>query len=317
MSDTFNPLHYLDLKYLNEKPQEKSNFNLNDFIINRKKIFIDFKFIIIKNKDILYSDFPVTIDLNKQFIFNEVSNIFLISIHENDFINENNFCIENNSIFIHEDISLQTSKSKTYYIVNKCKEFYHFDNHQNNQFFYNKITFDINNSLTSYFLTMNNNQKQKNEIIYNLNDDAIINHFSFVDIQKGQLQDDSIEVLHNNKSSSFISYDSINKGKISSQLNSVIFKDSINCSTKQKIQHFVLDKNAITNSKPNLIIKNPNVIASHGNSIGGFNSDDLFYLKLKGLTQEQSEIILSKSKFDYFFESSPILNQIKLMKGLL
>ena len=158
---------------------------------------------------------------------------------------------------------------------------------------------------------MKNKQKNKNEIIYNLSVDSNLIHHTFSDIQESQLSDDSIEVIHVKNSTSKINYESLNRGKVSSQINSVISKNSTGSSTEQNLKHIAMTHTAITNSKPNLMISNSDVIASHGNSIGSFSFNDLFYLQQRGLTHTQCLTVLSESKLNEFISKTSSYHEIK------
>jgi Fe-S cluster assembly protein SufD len=63
-----------------------------------------------------------------------------------------------------------------------------------------------------------------------------------------------------------------------------------------------LSNTAIINAKPNLMISNPNTIASHGNSIGNIDASTLFYLRQKGLNKDQAIAIIITSLKNQFFE---------------
>jgi len=323
MSDKFNPLHYLDKRLLEEPIQEKRVFDWKTHLLKRKKEFFDFKFIVINHNNILHNELLIQIQSNEQrtqFKIPEqpnVKNIFLLKIHDAEKELKEFFYLPNNSIIVHEDISIQKSKQDLNVICNKENEYYYLTNHLSPQLFFNKIEFKVADKLKCFFITLNNNQKHKNQITHYLNPHSVLVHKNFSDIQKEQLQDDSIEVIHSKYSNSDIFYESLNRGKISTQINSIINRTSIKCSTKQSIKHIVLDKFAITNSKPNLIIENNNVDASHGNSIGYFNSEDIFYLSQRGFTKEQIYSVLSDSKLIEFISNTSINKQLYFyIKGL-
>ena len=63
-----------------------------------------------------------------------------------------------------------------------------------------------------------------------------------------------------------------------------------------------LSNTAIINAKPNLMISNPNTIASHGNSIGNIDASTLFYLRQKGLNKDQAIALIITSLKNQFFD---------------
>ncbi len=289
MGDIFNPNHYLDLNSLKEDLTDSFSINLNELYLSRKNNFSIFKFILIDDTTINFSELT---NFNGEII-NE--NIYIIRTNSK---NENlNIKILGKSNLIIEDIAIKNIPSSLTIQSNGDNSFYYFTNYELKNIFYNTINIEVFGNLQSLFITKPQLKKHKNKITYTLKENSSLIHNSFTENTNGQTQDDSIEVLHSKEAKSKINYVSLNHGKVSTQVNSVIPKDADNCETYQSLSHLVLEPNAITNSKPNLVIKNKNVLASHGNNIGGFNPEHLFYLKQRGLTDDIAKKILAKSKY--------------------
>lgn len=71
----------------------------------------------------------------------------------------------------------------------------------------------------------------------------------------------------------------------------------------QKNKNLILSQTARVDSIPNLEILANDVKCSHGSSIGELNSDELFYLRSRGLSAEQAERLLLEGFFDELLSS--------------
>lgn len=320
MSDRFNPLHYLDQRLINETPASKPIFGLAPYLAKRKSEFSSFSFIITNEKGIIHSDITISNlkDGNKieYKIDEQHKKIFWLRINHCDNTIEETLILPNGATLVHEDISLNKSSKETSIKCLGDNFYYYLNQHLHNQLFFNKVNFIVHGNLKSYFFTLENAQKHKNQIDYQLLGESNLEHYALSNIQKGQLQDDSINVIHAPNSHSKINYQSLNKGKVVSQVNSLVNKESIGCSTEQNLKHIMLEKTAITNSKPNLMISNNDIVASHGNSIGSFNNDDLFYLGQRGLTKEQAYLVLASSITSEYINKTNIKEELtNYLKG--
>jgi Fe-S cluster assembly scaffold protein SufB len=320
MSDRFNPLHYLDKRLINESPATKTIFGLAPHLAKRKSEFNSFLFIVTNEKGLIHSEATVTktYDKNKAEyqIDEQHKKIFWLRINHCDNTIEETITLPKGAILIHEDVSLNWSSKETTINCLGNNSYYYLNQHLHNQLFFNKVNFLVHEQLKSYFFTLSHEQKHKNQIDYQLTKESNLEHYSLSNIQKGQLQDDSINVIHAQNSHSKINYQSLNKGKVVSQVNSLVAKESIGCSTEQNLKHITLEKTAITNSKPNLMISNNDIVASHGNSIGSFNSEDLFYLGQRGLTKEQAYLVLASSITSEYISKTEIQEELtNYLKG--
>lgn len=320
MSDKFNPLHYLDKRLLEEIPSERTFYNIYAHIQKRQKEFKDFSFLVTSEYGIMHNGADTLLSVKNKNSHYEIHSgykkVFWIRINNSANITHDHLYVPNDCILVHEDISLNKSLKNTTIHCEGENSYCYLNFHPQNQLFLNEISFNIKNKLNTYFLTLPRNQRHKNQINYFLDPNAYLEHHSLCNIQKGQLQDDSINISHSQNSHSKVFYQSLNKGKISSQVNSLVPEESIGCSTEQNIKHIVLENSAITNSKPNLMIANNDIVASHGNSIGSFNKEDLFYLGQRGLTKEQSYTVLSLSTIENFISKTSIGLELKTyLKG--
>lgn len=322
MSDRFNPLHYLDQRLINEVPATKPIFGLAHYLAKRKLEFSSFLFIITNEKGVIHSDISIDKTYYKDQdkveykIDEQHKKIFWLRINHCDNTIEETLILPNGATLIHEDISLNRASKETTINCLGDNSYYYLNQHLHNQLFFNKINFIVHEKLKSYFFTLPHEQKHKNQIEYELTKESNLEHHALSNIQKGQLQDDSINVIHAPNSHSKVIYHSLNKGKVVSQINSLVAKESIGCSTEQNLKHIALEKTAITNSKPNLMIFNNDIVASHGNSIGSFNNEDLFYLGQRGLTKEQAYLVLASSITSEYISKTSIQEElINYLKG--
>lgn len=82
--------------------------------------------------------------------------------------------------------------------------------------------------------------------------------------------------------------------KLSYTINTIVPKDCINIKTSQDSKIIVLKDNNAT-IKPNLLIDNDDIEASHAAYIGKFSEEKIFYLMTRGITKENATDLLVKS----------------------
>jgi hypothetical protein len=307
--DLFNHQHYLELSLLKENSKEES-FDWKMVFIKRKKIFKNFKFIILFDNKILFNEANNEIYshfFNEEMILsNQVENDYYILYFHSEKTPKKNFYFHGKNEIIIENIAIQKSFSDLTIFNKGQNHIYFLSEHISQQLFYQKIQTFSSDNLIVKFIQKPHLQKEKNEIYYFINEKTNLDVKHLVWNQPLQIQDDSVEVFHQKNSISHLSYLGLNYGKIASQFNSVINKDSAYCETYQKINHILLDSSAKSFCKPNLIIKNPNVVASHGNTIGKIQEEDLFYLKQRGISELKAKKMILISKIQSELQDSQI-----------
>lgn len=306
----FDHDHYLNSKLLLEPKLPVADLNIQNLLEIRKSLFPKFYFLFIDNSGIFdfYKQHHIYLE-DDYFSFRD-KNIYLIRKTEDSSLDNTKIKLFGMTTLIIEDISVQKNTHNTFIDSDGNNEIYYFSNHISEQLFYNHSCFKVNGELKSYFITKENKQKHKNKVIYELSDKSILEHNSFSHNKYGQLQDDSIEVFHSKDSTSLINYLGLNYGHISTQINSVIGKHSEGSETHQKITHIALGDKSVINSKPNLMIANNDVVASHGNSIGKFSEEEFFYLSQRGISKERIHKILAESKLYFLLEKSRIKESV-------
>lgn len=319
MSDSFNHFHYLDKKLVAEAPNDLVSFNWQDFLQIRKSQFTKFQFVVSKGKEILYSEIKEEVksgEYGLYILLEKPTNLYWIKLH--DFYTSSNdmLYLNTNITVVHEDIGLQKSTQNMQVISHGHNEYYYLNKQLHSQLFLNSIHFELTQYLKCFSINLNNNQKQKNSFHYLLESGSKLDLKSLSCIQEGQMLDDSIECTHGSQSESNILYESLNAGKITTQVNSIIGYYAKDCKTIQNLKHIALNKNVTINSKPNLMIENPNVVASHGSSTGSFSEHDLFYLGQRGLNKQQSINVLSKSKISKFISETSLEKELSKYIGI-
>lgn len=292
--DIFNPKHYIPRIYLEEESKPKVVFDLTQFLEERKFRFSSLeKYLILEQQNLSF--------------LNTKSYLLITSNELNNHVD-----IENSTLII-EAVGLEKNViSSTLNIKGKC-EIYLLTNNKSEQLSYHnmEINLDKNSQCNFFIIHRKHEQKSKYDMTFNLQKESQLDVHGFADISNNQYQDDSIIVNHQKNSHSNISYRSLTNGFLVTQVNSVIPKEASEVSTEQHLKHTMLSEKAKIFSKPNLEISNPNVTASHGNSIGSFDDDYLFYLEQRGVQKERATALLLESEADNFLNNTSFSNELK------
>lgn len=317
-------LHYFDKKLFNEANKSITIFDWQKILNQRKTSFPNHYFIVVEDKKCLFIDtfllslFKIEykedcININVDATLKENKlNLYILQIHQKEqCLKINSYGEEKINIF-HENIISQKGHSFLEINNDSDLDYYYIDRNTSEQLFHSEISLNSKNNLNFFLMHKNQKSKVKLDLQAKIFKDSelTINVLNYLETH--QLKDDSIEIYHlENDSTSIINYLSLNGGKSVSQINSVINENVENCETHQKIKHIILNDKAQSFSKPNLMIKNPNVIASHGNSIGSFSKEHLFYLQQRGFSLEEAKNIINKSMIEHFCENTIYSSQLK------
>lgn len=199
-----------------------------------------------------------------------------------------------------EDISTQNNKIN---IVNKNNSKIIFINNTQTQYSIEKEILIDNFSHLNLYLTVSKSKTFiKNNLLVNLFENSELEADVFINTDKQQTFDLTTEIIHRvSNTDSNINFIGLNEGKLVSQINSIIEKGSLDCELHQHIKHILFNENAMSYSKPSLMIESP-CVASHGNSIGSIPEDWLFYLQTKGISPENCLEIIKKSLHKSFLD---------------
>lgn len=311
-----NPYHFFDSKLLEFKSDFVANSNWQEKLEKRKKSFADYSFIVTDNEIVLYSDFVIAWGFNDDgmhinFDSSTPKKIYWINIHlgtKEIFINS-----EEAIDLIHENIVITTIKNILHLKFKEHTNYTNIIENNSTGIFHQYLAFKHYKQDSCFFLQNENQSRNKvNQKHYLLKEKCKVDVLVLNKVQKSQLRDDFIEFEHLSPyTQSEIKYFSINGGKAVSQVNSIIHTDSISSETHQHIKHILINDKAQSFSKPNLMILNPEVIASHGNSIGSYNDDEIFYLMQRGMPLELAKSIIQNGIISQALEIHPDYELIK------
>jgi len=177
------------------------------------------------------------------------------------------------------------------------------------------INIDVMDNISSYVMYIGNNTKNKvkynlgenskvfvNKLVVNTSDYIEINlngNFSSINYNTGiinECNNNYVEVINHNFSntSSFVCTHAINMNDSNFVLDidGMVGKDRLNCVTNQ--DNKIINKSCgKTTIKPNLLIDNNLIDATHSAYIGNFNGKVVFYLQTRGLSKRKIEELLS------------------------
>lgn len=147
------------------------------------------------------------------------------------------------------------------------------------------VTIDINhlsiNSINKVFIRMNEKYSQvnyNNSTINNILNKGIIRADHFADKTTCNL------LIHGLNKNGELFYDVVGK----------VEKDAFGCVTNQDSKIINLTNNPV-GTTPILLIDNYDVVANHSGYIGGFSDEVLFYLKSRGINNDQAYKLLLKA----------------------
>ena len=177
---------------------------------------------------------------------------------------------ENNNIIIKDN-----KKSDLYLDLDKLSSIY--DLNKSSSLVLNIVDFDSVNRDISLTFNLDSNSHLELNIICINNLDKTKNYNI---------------VINHNKSDSYsrIKVAGINlKGNISVIASSTVNSGAVNSDTRIEGKIINLNSEARSKISPILYIKENDVKASHGASLGSYNSDDLYYLTSRGITLDDAK----------------------------
>lgn len=305
--------HYFDKKLFNQQISTVAVVDWKHLLQVKKTLYPHHYFIVIEGARVLFADCllltairtryehkTMVLELDTDIKQDEI-NLVIIQLHQQ----EQSLIIRSSGDYptsiVHYHVVCQKAHSYMKLEVENCCYYHHLVESLTEQIAHFEINFQIRGSTHAYWLQHQRDNKVKTDIQATLFEDASFCSRSLTHLQEKQLRDDTIEVVHQGqKTQSLIEYLSLNNGKSVSQINSVISDIAYHSETKQDIKHILLGEEAISNSKPNLMIENPEVIAAHGNNIGSFNPENIFYLKQRGLSALEAQKLITQSMLEDF-----------------
>lgn len=160
------------------------------------------------------------------------------------------------------------------------------------------ITINIENGEESKICVFNHlDVEVKNKTVINLNRAFGRVIYSNVSLCRNSLSYD-IDIIHNNQSTygEMINYSVIDDGgKLGIKASGIINESMHGSMSHQTTRVLTLTPNYSCNCEPILIINDNDVQASHANSIGQADDEQLYYLASRGLNTRESLKLISKS----------------------
>ena len=327
---SIDPFHFFDKKNLHEGVKESFIFDWKSALVEYKKQFPEHFFIVVENEKALFIEttllsFIKTSVHNKKLylsidsdIKEEAIRIYLLQMHNQipqhiEIMTTGAYPV---TIF-HDNIVCEQSQSQVYLTNQAPGSYYNSVTHKSSQIFYQQFDFKIQNNFNSFFMEKNQTGKTKIEYMANLYREVIFTHSSLNYLQNAQVRDETIEVIHCEKNAHSAShYLALKHGRAVSQVNSIINETAYESETHQHIKHILLAENAQSFSRPNLMIKNPQVVASHGNSIGSFPEDILFYLMQRGISELETQALIVQSMIRDFCDTTDYAEQLATYFGV-
>jgi Fe-S cluster assembly scaffold protein SufB len=316
------PFHYIDNKLFVEASQEKVIMDWKNIVVEQKKLFPNHYFLVSEGYKVHFIDTPLLNhvkfnhekDKTHELLRLELTEdceelkIYWLQIHSSD---KSQIHLENRSqhniSLVHHNLVCQKSTS-FFFLHNYGKlDYYHLIDSKISQLFHATMQFHNHGQLLHHFFEHEQNGKNKIDKQIILMKSAHYEAFHTVLLQQGQLRDDAIEVIHQGDDSySEIHYLSLNDGKSVTQVNSIIPQDIKGCETHQHIRHVLRSELAQSFSKPQLMIDSSDVVSvSHGNAIGTYDDDLLFYLQQHGIDANKTRDIISHSLIEQSLQRTP------------
>lgn len=227
-------------------------------------------------------------------------NNILVNSNRLDNFQNSSIDIKDNCIYFNKNgeykvIYNNTSNTNITYVVEDNAEVSIYEYINISSLVVNKIKYVINKNSILNINRFVVNPNLDEEIIINLNKEGSLINYHYSSICKNK---ENHHIIINHNSSKTVS-NIINKslGKGSSMVKFVIDsyqdKSSFDCVMNQETK-IITDNSASCTIEPNMYIDNNEVEAKHSSYMGKFSEEDLFYLMTKGLTKEESTLLLAK-----------------------
>jgi len=165
------------------------------------------------------------------------------------------------------------------------------------------VTINENASLNLDLILMNNNTKSN--LDFNLIGEYADLNVNILSLAKDSLKDFNVNVNHlaHETKSSVSNYGiSFENGKNHFNINGVIKPNMKNSDVKQITRGLILSPSGECIANPILLIDYYDVKAYHGATIGKVSDDDLFYLMSRGLSKEESFMLIINGILDPFIK---------------
>ncbi|BBB33636.1 Fe-S cluster assembly protein SufD [Thermotomaculum hydrothermale] len=186
------------------------------------------------------------------------------------------------------------------------------DGEENSLMFFRTNHKLLENAKASVFLLQLAHSTTRIETMANLEKGASFNRYQTNILNNSSFTDTLFKAFHYGKnSSSEINNLSIVQDKAKSILNGLLFIDqkAKNSKAFQSARNIILSEESYSVSYPQLEILNPDVECSHGTSMHSFEEPQIFYLKSRGIEEDEAKAMILNGYIDFFFKNMD--NKIK------
>lgn len=161
-----------------------------------------------------------------------------------------------------------------------------------------KLTANLgkNAKLIVYFADFST-EVNNTEVVINLNDENAEASWKLASLSSRQDKKNIVVSVLHNSPSTFAKVDNYGVAKDSSKLlfagTSHILNGMVKSKTQQNAKIMVFDESCIATCKPILKIDENDIEASHAAAVGKISDEHIFYLTSRGLTLEESKMIIT------------------------
>ncbi|MNS93305.1 FeS cluster assembly protein SufD [compost metagenome] len=152
---------------------------------------------------------------------------------------------------------------------------------------------------SNYTFTFPGSSFTRNNLTIHLNDEAIESHLYGLYLTAGeQLVDNHTEVHHkkpNGESNQLYKGIIMDKSKAVFNGKIYVYEDAQKTNAFQQSNNVLFGEQATVHAKPQLEIFADDVKCSHGTTIGQLNKEAIFYLKSRGIGEEQAKQLMVKA----------------------
>ncbi len=202
-----------------------------------------------------------------------------------------------NKIEVKDKKSFNVDKDSIFVINNNSNSNYNFNVTCNGKVFIYvtrscTINFDIDSNLDLNIFSFDTSLV----INLNLNKDNILLKYGYSTFNNNDNKY-IVNIYHNstNQEANIINHGLNNtSNRLDFIVNSYVYKESTNVITNQNNKIIIKEDNN-SSIKPNLLIDNEEIEASHSAYLGSFKKDDIFYLLTRGLNYDEVIKLLSRS----------------------
>lgn len=235
------------------------------------------------NKDFQNSVFNINESTNIDLLLNEIKNKITINVNENLNVNLN---IKNINILNDIEFNLDSNSILNIRLINENLE--------------SKISINSNlkegSEINYYYVDFSNRNSNLN-ITTNLNERKSKGTFKFSSVSFDELTKKCNILFNQNAKETESLFEGYGVAKNASTIDvkgiSTIKEKCIKSIANQKVKVILFDKESKAKASPTLKINCDDIFANHACAVGHLNADHIFYLKSRGLSEEEARKLIT------------------------